>query len=42
VKVNGEWKIKSTGYVRGFEEVWDRGETPSLKLTQSMFGLPEE
>jgi len=37
VKVNGEWKIKHTGYKRIFEEVWDRGETKSLKITASMF-----
>jgi bile-acid 7alpha-dehydratase len=32
-KVGGEWKIKSTGYSRTFEEVVSRGDTPSLKLT---------
>lgn len=32
VKVNGEWKIKYTGYVRIFQEMWSREETPSLKL----------
>jgi len=37
VKVKGEWKIKSTGYDRVFEEMWNRKETPSLKLTQNMF-----
>jgi len=37
VKVNGEWKIKHTGYERIFEEIWDRGETKSLKITESMF-----
>ena len=37
VKVKGEWKIKSTGYDRVFEELWSRKETPSLKLTQNMF-----
>jgi len=42
VKVNGEWKIKSTGYYRTFQETWDRGETPSLKLTDSMFISPED
>jgi len=35
-KVNGQWKIKHTGYRRVFEEVWDRGETKSLKITQNM------
>jgi len=33
VKVGDEWKIKSTGYSRTFEEVVSRGDTPSLKLT---------
>jgi hypothetical protein len=42
VKVNGEWKIKYTGYDRTFEEIWDRGDTPSLRLLQQMFGLSEE
>jgi len=37
VKANGEWKIKHTGYERIFEEIWDRGETKSLKITASMF-----
>jgi bile-acid 7alpha-dehydratase len=36
VKVAGQWKIKHTGYNRIFEEVWDRGETKSLKITQNM------
>ena len=42
VKVNGEWKIKSTGYERTFEEVFNRGDIKSLKLTQQMFRLAEE
>ena len=42
VKVNGEWKIKSTGYERTFEEVFDRGDIKSLKLTQQMFRLAAE
>jgi len=41
VKVNGEWKIKFTGYDRTFEEMWNRAETPSLRLTQSMFAPPK-
>ena len=32
VKVNGEWKIKSTGYSRILEESWSREDIPSLKL----------
>ena len=41
VKVNGEWKIKLTGYTRTFEETWDRGETKSLKLTADRFPSSE-
>ncbi len=41
-KVNGEWKIKFTGYDRTFEEVSDRGDIKSLRLTQQMFGLRQE
>lgn len=37
VKEGGAWKLKSTGYERTFEEVQDRAETPSLKITKSMF-----
>jgi hypothetical protein len=33
VKLNGVWKIRHTGYQRVFEEIWDRRDTPSLKLT---------
>ncbi|MFO8101804.1 MAG: nuclear transport factor 2 family protein [Dehalococcoidia bacterium] len=36
-KIDGEWKIKSTGYERIFEEFWSRADTPSLKITQNMF-----
>ncbi len=38
VKINGEWKIKSTGYERIFEEMWKRDDIPSLKILQNMFG----
>ena len=37
VKRDGAWKLLSTGYVRTFEEVQDRSETPSLKLTRTLF-----
>ena len=37
VRVDGEWKIKHTGYGRVFEESWERGDTPSLTLTANMF-----
>jgi len=33
VKVDGEWKIKSTGYERIYEETLSRSDIPSLKLT---------
>ncbi len=36
VKIKGQWKIKHTGYNRIFEEVWDRGETKSCKITANM------
>ena len=42
VKVNGEWKIKHTGYDRVFEEMWDRGETKSLNITANMFAPSQE
>ncbi len=32
LKLDGEWKIRSTGYRRVFEEVWERSDIPSLKL----------
>ena len=35
VKVDGEWKIQSTGYERTYEETLSRGDIPSLKLTQN-------
>jgi hypothetical protein len=37
VKLGGSWKLQSTGYVRTFEEVQDRADTPSLKLTRTLF-----
>jgi len=33
VKVGGDWKIKSTGYQRLFEERLARSDTPSWRLT---------
>jgi hypothetical protein len=33
VKVGGQWKIKSTGYQRLFEERFSRSDTPSWRLT---------
>ena len=32
-RIGGEWKIQSTGDQRVFEEVWSRGDLPSLRLT---------
>jgi bile-acid 7alpha-dehydratase len=37
VKVNGQWKIKTTGYERTFEEVENRGDIPSLQITENRF-----
>jgi hypothetical protein len=42
VKVRGQWKIKSIDSTRIFEEVWDRAETKSLKLTANMFAPRQE
>ena len=42
VKVDGEWKISSTGYQSIFEETWDRGGIPSLELTKNMFAITSE
>ena len=33
VKLDGQWKIQSTGYARIYEETLSRGDIPSLKLT---------
>jgi hypothetical protein len=38
VKVDGRWRIRSTGYERTFEEMESRKNNPSLKLTQSQWG----
>jgi bile-acid 7alpha-dehydratase len=37
VKVNGQWKIKTTGYERTFEEVENRADIPSLQITENRF-----
>jgi len=39
VKVDGRWKIKSTGYQRTFEEVVSRKDTPSLQLTANCWAV---
>jgi len=33
VKIGGHWKIKSTGYQRLYEEMFQRSDTPSWRLT---------
>jgi uncharacterized protein (TIGR02246 family) len=38
VKVDGQWKIRATGYQRIYEEMESRTDTPSLRLTARMFG----
>ncbi|SCI74572.1 Bile acid 7-alpha dehydratase [uncultured Clostridium sp.] len=35
-KINGEWKIKTIGYKRTFEERWDRNDPKSAKITYNM------
>lgn len=37
VKEDGAWKLRSTGYRRTWEEVANRDDVPSLKLTRTMF-----
>jgi hypothetical protein len=36
VKVNGTWKIRSMSCYRIYEEMWNRSDIASLKLTQVM------
>jgi hypothetical protein len=38
VKQDGEWRMRATGYKRTFEEVFSRGDVPSLRLTASWWG----
>lgn len=37
VKRDGAWRFRSTGYERTFEQVRDRSETPSLRITRNRF-----
>jgi bile-acid 7alpha-dehydratase len=37
VKVDGEWKIRSAGYERTYEETLSRADLPSLKITANRF-----
>src|SRR5574337_1697535 len=37
VKVNGQWKIKLTGYQRVYEEIEKRAAAPTLQLTENGF-----
>ena len=41
-KVNGEWKIQLTGYVRTFEETWPRDGVEGLELTANRFEATED
>jgi len=42
VKVGGEWKIQLTGYVRTFEEIWDRDGIAGLELTANRYEDTED
>jgi bile-acid 7alpha-dehydratase len=42
VKVDGQWKIRHTGYQRVFSERWTRSEIKSLKLTENMHASPQK
>jgi len=42
VKVDGQWKIRSTGYKRIFEEAWDRSDLPTLELVANIFASATE
>jgi len=39
VKLDGAWKIRSTGYRRVFEEFQPRKDVPGLRLTASWWGV---
>ncbi len=39
VVVDGQWKIRQTEFRRLFWERWDRGETKSLRLIETMHGI---
>jgi hypothetical protein len=38
LKIDGQWKIQSTGYQRTFEEVQSRKDCPGLTLTERQWG----
>ena len=40
-KLDGQWKIRRTGYRRVFEEIQSRAKTPGLRLTASRWGAEE-
>ncbi|HVO27305.1 MAG TPA: nuclear transport factor 2 family protein [Candidatus Margulisiibacteriota bacterium] len=42
VKIGGQWKIKSTGYQRLFEERLSRVDTPSWRLTANRWAKGEK
>ena len=37
VKLDGEWRIRSTGYRRTFEEIESRNDRPGLQLSANMW-----
>lgn len=38
-KVDGDWKIKTIGYKRTFEERWDRSKHDDIKVTHNMHSI---
>jgi hypothetical protein len=40
VRVNGEWKIKHTGFKRIFKERWNRADLKSIQLMENMHARP--
>jgi len=38
LREDGTWRLRTTGYRRTWEEVADRSDLPSLKITRTMFG----
>jgi hypothetical protein len=42
VKVDGEWRIRHTGYERIYEETESRADIPSLRLTANRWATPQQ
>jgi hypothetical protein len=42
VKIDGQWKIKHTGFKRIYWERWSRAELKSLQLMENMHALPQK